>query len=116
MSLTTTFRRRDGSGKVVFDDIRVARTREDGGAESIKWDDLGEVGILTADEATVPSGFVIVLIGRDGRSGCAIPRDTAGADALLARLALLPGFDTARLAAASAGEGVARFTCWKRPA
>lgn len=115
MALTTTFRRRDGSGKVVFDDIRVSRTRADGVAESVKWEDLDEVGILTTHDTATPANPVIVLIPKDGRGGCAIPADTEGAAPLLARLALLPGFDAATFAAAQAAEGIARFTCWKRP-
>lgn len=115
MSLTTTYRRRDEAEKVVFDDLRVVRTRGDGVSESVKWDDLAEVGILTADESVSRDGFVIVLLSRDGHSGCAVPRDVPGADRLLARLHLLPGFDASKVAAAGASAGVARFTCWKRP-
>jgi len=115
MAFINTFRRRDEADTVTFDDMRVVRTRPDGVAESLKWDDLGEVGILTTEEGPGKEDFFFVLLSLDGKRGCAIPQGAAGADKLLARLQLLPGFDHAKVAAASASAGNARFVCWKRP-
>ena len=116
MAFLNTFRRRDEADRVSFDDIRVVRTRADGATESLKWDDLGEVGILTTDQGPSGEDVIFVLLSLDGKRGCAIPQAAEGSDKLLARLQLLPGFDNAKVAAAMASAGNARFTCWKRPA
>jgi hypothetical protein len=62
-----------------------------GKTESIRWDELREVGIVTTDEGPWAADVFWLLLC-DG-VGCAVPSEAQGARTLLERLSELPGFD-----------------------
>ena len=90
-------------------------TRPDGSSESLRWDQLAEVGILTTDEGPFREDVFWMLLGADSTSGCAIPQGVEGNELLLARLQQLPGFDDAMVIKAMGSTANASFPCWKRP-
>jgi hypothetical protein len=114
MSLTNFFRGRKPEDHVVFDDVRVTRTRTDGVKETIRWDELGEVGIVTTDEGPFAEDVYLILLSMDNRYGCSVPQGIKGADALLSRLQALPGFDNKAVIAAMKSRSNDKFTCWKK--
>jgi len=78
---------------VTYTDDAVSVVRSDGIAETIRWDDLDEVGVLTTDEGPFREDVFFLLTGADGKSGCVVPQSSDGCDQLLERLQQLPGFD-----------------------
>lgn len=98
--------------QVVFDTERVVRTLLDGREESVRWDDLNEVRIITTDQGPLIQDVYFLLIGKSG--GCAVPSNANGADTLLARLQDLPGFDNATFIESMSSTENAEFLCWKR--
>jgi hypothetical protein len=100
--------------RVSFTAEAVTRTRPDGVAESIRWDGLHEVGIVTTDEGPFAEDVFLLLLSADGKSGCAVPQLADGFAGLLARLQELPGFDNEAVIRAMGSTANARFVCWKR--
>ena len=92
----------------------VVRFRPDGVQESVRWDDLAEVGIITTDEGPWFEDVFWLLIGSDGKSGCAVPQGAEGMDLLLEALQKLPGFDNRAVIEAMGSTSNARFVCWKK--
>jgi hypothetical protein len=101
--------------RVTFTDDAVTRVGPDGVAETIRWDELHEVGILTTDEGPWREDVYFMLIAADGKSGCAVPQSADGTNQLLERLQQLPGFDNEAVIRAMGSTSNARFVCWKRP-
>jgi hypothetical protein len=83
--------------------------------ERITWSDLAEVGILTTDQGPLQEDVFWVLLGRDGKSGCAIPQSSEGADRLLEFFQRLPDFQHDVVIKAMGSTNNAKFTCWQRP-
>jgi hypothetical protein len=98
--------------KVSFDELGVTRTLADGRQESVRWDDLCEVVILTTDEGPMVDDVKWILRGTEG--GCLVPSETAGMDVLLPRLQELPGFDNEAVIAAMGCTDDRAFLCWRR--
>lgn len=105
-----THRRRE---TVVFDDNEIMRTMIDGRTETVRWDALEEVFILTSDRGPFVGDVFWILIGKSG--GCAIPADAEGVTELIERLQELPGFDNEAVVYAMGSVSEAKFACWKRP-
>ncbi|HJL41295.1 MAG TPA: hypothetical protein RMG48_08315 [Myxococcales bacterium LLY-WYZ-16_1] len=99
---------------MTFDEVGVTRTMRDGGIEYIRWVDLEEVGIVTTGDGPYLTDVFWLLIDRHHRSGCAVPSDAQGMDALLLRLQALPGFDNSTVMEAMGSTDDASFTCWRR--
>jgi hypothetical protein len=97
---------------VAFDDSGVVRTRANGERESVRWDDLQEVSIVTTDEGPFSDDVFWLLVGTAG--GCAVPSESAGMGELLPRLQALPGFDNEAVIQAMGSVEHARFVCWRR--
>jgi hypothetical protein len=81
---------------VLFDTIGVTRTMPDGRTESILWDELQEVNIVTTDEGPAVDDVFWVLSGNG--KGCAVPS----------------GFNNAAVIQAMGSTQNAKFVCWKR--
>ena len=109
-------KRRRGLGErlasVAFDGEGVRHERGDGASESVRWEELREVCVLTTDGGPYVDDVFWVLVGREG--GCAIPSETAGMGELLSRLQRLPGFDNEAVIRAMASTENATFVCWRR--
>ena len=97
--------------KVSFDDERVTRTLADGRQESVRWDELIEVGIMTTDQGPFLDDVFWVLQGVQG--GCIAPSEAEGTGELIIRLQQLPGFDNAAVVKAMGSTQNASFVCWR---
>jgi hypothetical protein len=100
--------------RVAFDDQGVTRTFVDGRTERVRWDELQTVLIVTTDEGPWSDDVFWMLVGADGRSGCAVPQGVEGSSELLERLQQLPGFDNAAVIQAMGSTENANFVCWRR--
>ena len=111
------FRRRrpQARERVVVTEDEIIRTRPDGATETVRWEDLTEVGIITTDEGPFVEDVFWILVGADERTGCAVAQGAEGNEELLARLQKLPGFDNEAVIQAMGSTTNARFTCWQRP-
>jgi hypothetical protein len=98
--------------KVEVSDGGVTCTRPTGEADSVAWDDLKAVTVITTDEGPFAPDVLWHLEG--GRGGCVVPQGAAGEDALLERLQALPGFDNEALVEAMSSAENRRFVCWKK--
>jgi hypothetical protein len=98
--------------RVTFDHDLITRTLPDGRIETVRWNDLQEVGILTTDEGPMVEDVYWMLVGANG--GCAISGGAQGMGELLARLQQLPGFDNASVIEAMGSTTNNKFLCWKR--
>ena len=116
MSIFSFFRRSKvrRPDQVSFTDDAITRIRPDGIVESIRWDVLCEVGILTTDDGPLQEDVFFLLIASDGKSGCVVPQGAEGCDHLLERLQKLPGFDNEAVIKAMGSTAHAKFVCWKR--
>lgn len=103
-------------GSVTFTDQAVTHKRPNGAIETVRWDDLLEVGILTTDEGPYLEDVFWVLLGPDEKSRCAVPQSADGSESLLRRLQQLPGFDNGAVIQAMTSVSNAAFVCWRRPA
>ena len=93
----------------------VRRRRVNGTVESITWDELDAIDIVTTDEGPYVDDVFFLLIGRDPSRGCAISNEAKGFPLLLARLQSLPGFDNGVVIRAMTTAVNARFVVWRRP-
>ena len=104
---------REDYGEVTLTDSGVIYRRPDGRTESVTWDALRTVMIVTTDEGPFSPDFFWVLEGAGG--SCAIPQEAAGEKSLMDRLGTLDGFDWDAVIAASQSIEINRFLCWTRP-
>lgn len=103
---------REDSWTVTITDARVSCARPGGMVESVEWDDLKEVVIVTNDEGPFAIDVMWLLIGDE--SGCVVPLGVTGEDALIERLQALPGFDNEVMIEAMGSTNNRRFVCWER--
>ncbi len=96
---------------VAFDERQVIRTMADGQTESVRWDELQEIAIVTTDQGPFVDDVFWVLKGKTG--GCVVPSEADGMTALLPRLQQLPGFDDEAVIAAMGSTNNATFVCWR---
>lgn len=91
----------------------VSCNRPDGTVESVRWDDLQKVEVLTnGDGPLLPDRFW--LLHGSGKGGCCIPWGATGDLELLRRLQELPGFDNLALLKPTGSTQEALFVCWQR--
>jgi hypothetical protein len=98
--------------RVRCDEAGVVRTMPDGTQETVSWDDLEAVIILTTDEGPFRDDVFWLLKG--SASGCAVPSETEGMSELMTRLQQLPGFDNDAVIRAMGSTDNATFLCWQR--
>ena len=101
--------------RVLFDEQGVSRYHPDGKEESLDWKDLVEVQIVTTSDGPWHDDVHWLLVGAEGRGGCAVPSEAEGSQALLARLQQLPDFDNEKVIEAMSCTSDARFVVWRRP-
>ena len=109
------FRRlRGGRGRerIEIDDQGVRRTLANGEVESVAWDALTEVRILTTSAGPWADDVFFVLAA--GESGCVVPQSSV-TEAMLSRLQSLPGFDNEAMIEAMGSTSEAEFVCWRAP-
>jgi hypothetical protein len=98
--------------RVSFDDSTITRTMPNGKTETVRWDDLQEVGIITTDEGPFSEDVYWILAGSEG--GCAVSGGAQGMNELLERLQKLPGFNNEVVIKAMGSTRNDKFQCWKR--
>ena len=82
--------------------------------ESVSWQDLNKVEILTTDAGPSSEDFFFILHGRDGK-GVAISNDLAVKHGLVATLQnRLPGVDNKAIIEASLSTEIRRFLVWQK--
>ena len=91
----------------------VACTRPDKTVESVRWEDLESVELLTTDEGPFSPDVFWVLQGSTG--GCVIPQGASGERLLLEKLQGLPGFDNVAVIRAMTLTTNSRLLCWRKP-
>lgn len=107
----------------LFDD-RVVVHRPDGAREEVEWQRLSRVVVRVTNRGPWAGKAWLILIGDEGadgrQQGCVAPLDAMNHEALVERLAALPGFERAPLDRASraARTGGHRddALCWQRGA
>jgi hypothetical protein len=114
MGLFDFFVRRKSKAHVLISDAEIVSVRSNGHRESVRLDDLSEVVIITTDEGPFTEDVFFVLIGRNEKSGCAVPQSAEGCDKLLELLQKLPGFDNESVIKAMGSTSNGRFLCWKK--
>ena len=104
--------RRRGRESVEITDEGVTRTLANGQVESVRWDGLTEVRILTTSEGPFVDDVFFVLAA--GETGCVIPQSHAD-EGFVARLQRLPGFSNEKMVEAMGSTSDAEFICWRSP-
>ena len=99
--------------RVEFDDTEIRRRRGSSTVESITWDELAAIDIVTTDQGPHTEDVFWVLMNHDQSVGCAIPGEIV--TDLLPRLQALPGFDNGAVIQAMGSTANARFVVWRRP-
>jgi hypothetical protein len=99
--------------RVTFDAECITQFMPDGKTETVRWNNLQEVGILTTDDGPMGDDVFWMLLGTEG-AGCAIPSETEGMQKLLTRLQQLEEFDNDAVIEAMGSTSNAKFVCWKR--
>jgi len=106
------FRRTVKTDRVHFDDLMITNAFADGETQSVRWDDLQEVGILTTDDGPTAEDVYWILLGANSR--CAVSGGAQGMNELLLRLQKLPGFNNEAVIKARGSTTHNKFVCWKR--
>jgi hypothetical protein len=96
-------------------DSAVSCQRPDGMVETVRWDDLERIDILTNSDGPFAPDCFWLLIGPE-TTGCCIPQGATGDVELLTRMQQLPGFNNQVFMEALGSHQEAIFTCWQRPA
>lgn len=97
---------------VVFDEQSVTCTRPSGLVETVTWEKLQTVMLLTTDDGPAACDSFWVLEGGD--SGCVVPSDAVGMDRLLIRLQQLPAFQNDAVISAMGCTENRQWLCWQR--
>lgn len=97
---------------VVFDDQCVTCTRPSGLIETVTWEKLQTVLLLTTEDGPAACDSFWVLEGGD--SGCVVPSDAVGMDRLLVRLQQLPAFQNDAVISAMGCTENRQWLCWQR--
>jgi|LGOV01.1.fsa_nt_gb hypothetical protein len=100
-------------GKVEFNDESVTYFHPQDSPQTLNWNDLKEVGIVTTDEGPYNEDVYFMLLGSMPENGCAIPQGAEGFDQLLERLQSLDNFDNKELIKAMGCTNNNRFVLWK---
>ena len=95
---------------VQLSDTGVSCAHPEGKIETVEWDDLQRVEVLTTDEGPFAPDVFWILHG--SRSGCVIPQGATGERELLERLQALPGFRNEAVIEAMSSAVNQRFLCW----
>jgi hypothetical protein len=108
-------RRRAAAATVSFEaDARgVRRELADGRREEVRWDEVGEVRVITLPRGPWGERVRIVLDG-GGERGCIVPWDVAEDGGLPKEIHRLRGFDLQRLFAAVEGSKPGNEVLWRR--
>ena len=97
---------------VRMSESEVSCTHPDGTTESVAWDALQRIEIVTTDTGPFLMDVFWVLDGGD--RGCVVPQGATGDRELLGRLQELPGFRNDAVISAMACTNNQRFLVWEK--
>lgn len=97
---------------VQVSDTGVSCRQPDGLLDTMAWDDLQRVEILTTAAGPLAPDVFWVLHG--SATGCVVPQGATGEQQLLERLQRLPGFRNEAVIRAMSSAQHQRFLCWER--
>ncbi len=98
--------------RVWFDAVRIVRTLPDGRTDSIRWEELREVVLVTTDAVPNAEGVYWMLVGR--RGGCGVGAGAVGMRQLQRRLEQMPRFNHSTVVRALASNQNGSHVCWRR--
>ena len=101
--------------RVEFDEREIRRWPPGGKLESIRWDELHEIGIVTTDEGPWAEDVFWLFLNVDHSRGCAVPNGADGFPALLSRIQTLPDFNNEAVAQAMGSTVNDRLVVWRAP-
>jgi hypothetical protein len=104
--------RPEGDFVVEVSEAGATARRPDGKVESVEWNALQKVAVLTTDDGPFAPDAFWVLIGSQG--GCVVPWGATGEKELLNRLQTLSGFRNDVLVNAASLTANQILTCWER--
>jgi hypothetical protein len=112
--LLLTWELRKSGDLLQITDEGVLRRLARGANEYVRWDDLREVSVVSAQNAGTGAAedYFYVLAG-SGKSGVLVSQALAAKHDLLSHLAKLPGFDHRGVADAMHASGAQRFVLWR---
>lgn len=97
---------------IKIDEERIWRGRGVQTYESLRWDELTQVTIMTTDEGPFVEDFFWLLRGEDDDHGIVVGLGLAQQVDLLGRLGRLPGFDFMASVEATGSTQHGYFHCW----
>lgn len=98
--------------RVVVDDVVVRCEYPDGLVESVAWNDLQRVSVITTDHGPFVEDVFFALDGSDG--GCLVPQGAPEFDVIFERVGEFPGFDDEAFVKAMCCADNNEFLCWER--
>jgi len=102
----------EGLFTIATTDAAVSYEHPNGKTESIAWDELRRVEIITTDEGPfLPDSFWVLT---SDTTQCTIAQGAKGESMLLERLQSLPEFDNEALISAMESTSNERFLCWNK--
>lgn len=102
------------AGTVVVDE-RAVTFHRGATTESVRWDELEGVDVMTTDDGPFAEDVFWVLLGpRESGVGAVIPQGLTPEE-LVDRLTALPGFDHEAMIRAMGSTREASFVCWRAP-
>lgn len=102
------------SEEFFLDESGLRREISDGTVESVKWDELKKITIVTTDQGPYVEDVFFVLEAEKG--GTIVSQEWACKISLLERLAEFPGFDNEAVIRAMGCTDNNSFLCWQRAA
>lgn len=97
---------------VQISETSVSSSNPSGTIDTVEWQELNSVEIVTTDKGPFFPDVFLVLNG--SRTKCVIPQGATGETELLHRLQKLPGFRNDALIKAMGCTDIARFLCWQK--
>ena len=104
----------EGDFIIRMNEAELSYHRPDGLVESVRWDDLERVEVLTTSDGPLLPDVFWLLHGSAGNGGCVIPQGATGDGELLKRLQELPRFDNKAFINAMGSTQPALFVCWEK--
>lgn len=92
----------------------VTRELADGRRESITWERVAEVEVITTAVGPHKDDGVLLVLCGDATEGCLVPSKLAVEHGLIEAIHRLPGFDGRRLVEAMEAPAPSQTTCWSR--
>jgi len=99
---------------IIVDKNGVRINRLNGKTEEIKWDEIGEVSIITTSDGPFTDDVYLCLHSTDDKTGCAIPSTVNGYNEVYDIVSKYEGFDFKTVIEAMSCATDAKFTLWKK--